>query len=106
MKMRVAASMLATLLWAAALFAQGANGSERTATGLLVSTGDISLVLKTDDGREQGPFIVTTTTQLPSALAAGNRVTVFYHPVGDRQVVDRVVPAATPPAAPRTGAGG
>ncbi len=104
MKIRVAASTVAALLWAAALFAQGANGSELAATGQLVSTGDMSLVLKTDDGREHGPFIVTTTTQLPGGLAAGSRVTVFYHPVGDRQVADRVVPEAAPsqPTPPQT----
>jgi hypothetical protein len=96
MKIRVAASALASLFWAASLFAQASNGSELTATGQLVSTGDMSLVVKADDGREQGPFIVTTTTQLPSGLAAGSRVTVFYHPVGDRQVADRVVPASAP----------
>jgi len=104
MKIRVAASALASLLWAASLYAQASNGSELTATGRLVSTGDMSLVVKADDGREQGPFIVTTTTHLPSGLVAGNRVTVFYHPVGDRQVADRVVPASAPvqPTAPAT----
>jgi len=104
MQFRVAASTLAALWWAAGLFAQGPNGSELTATGQLVSTGDMSLVLKADDGREQGPFIVTTTTQLPSGLVAGNRVTIFYRPVGDRQVADRVVPALAPapPTAPAT----
>ncbi len=104
MKIRVAAATFAALVWAAALFAQGANGSELTATGLLVSTGDMSLVLRTDDGREHGPFIITTTTQLPGGLVAGNRVTVFYHPVGDRQVADRVVPEAAPsqPTPPQT----
>ena len=104
MQFRLAASTLAALLWAAGLFAQGPNGSELTASGQLVSTGDMSLVLKTDDGREYGPFVVTTTTQLPSGLAAGVRVTVFYHPVGDRQVADRVVPASAParPAALET----
>ena len=104
MQFRVAASTLAALLWAAGLFAQGSNGSELAATGQLVSTGDMSLVVKADDGREHGPFIVTTTTQLPGGLAAGIRVTVFYHPVGDRQVADRVVPASepAPPAAAGT----
>jgi len=103
MTIRLAACGLAALAWAAPLLAQG-NGSELTATGQLVSTGDMSLVLRTDDGREHGPFIVTTTTQLPGGLAAGSRVTVFYHPVGDRQVADRVAPAAAPaqPASPQT----
>ena len=105
MKIRVAASTLAGLLWAAALFAQGANGSELTATGQLVSTGDMSLVLKTDDGREQGPFILTTTTQRTGALEPGNRVTVFHHAVADREVADRVVPEAAPPRPTRAQAG-
>jgi hypothetical protein len=104
MNIRVAASALVVLLWAAGLFAQAPGGSELTVTGQLVSTGDMSLVVKADDGREQGPLIVTTTTQLASGLAAGNRVTVFYHPVGDRQVADRVVPAPGPaqPNTPQT----
>jgi len=107
MPIRMAAAFtLAGLAWAAGLFAQGANGSELTATGRLLSTGNTSLVLKTDDGREPAPFIVTTTTQLPPGLAAGNRVTVHYRPVGDRQVADRVVLAAastqpTPAPPPR-----
>jgi hypothetical protein len=95
MTIRVAASALAALLWGASLYAQAPDGSALSATGQLVSTG-MSLVLKADDGRQQGPFIITTTTQLPSGLAAGSRVTVFYHPVGDRQVADRVVAAAAP----------
>ncbi len=104
MKIRGAASALAALMWAAGLFAQASTGSELTASGQLVSTGDMSLVLKADDGREHSPFIVTTTTQLPGGLAAGIRVTIFYHPVGDRQVADRVVPASAPaqPAGPET----
>lgn len=104
MTIRVAASTLAALLWAAGLFAQGSTGSKLTATGQLVSTGDMSLVLRADDGRDHGPFVVTTTTQIPSGLAAGKRVTIFYHPVGDRQVADRVVPASAPtPAQPAPG---
>jgi len=96
MQSRLAASALAAFFWAAGLLAQVPSSSELTATGQLVSTGDMSLVLKADDGSERGPFIVTTSTQLPGGLAAGIRVTVFYHPVGDRQVADRVVPASTP----------
>jgi hypothetical protein len=96
MQLRVAASTLAALLWAAGLFGQGPTGSELAAMGQLVSTGDMSLVVRADDGREHGPFIVTTTTQLPSGLSAGTRVTIFYHPVGDRQVADRIVPAPAP----------
>jgi hypothetical protein len=104
MKIRVAASTLTALLWAASLFSQASNGSELTATGQLASTGDMSVVVKTDDGREQAPFIITTSTELPSGLAVGSRVTVFYHPVGDRQVADRVVPALGPaqPTPPQT----
>lgn len=94
---RTAAGALAGLLWAAGLFALGANGPELTTTGQLLSTGNTSVVVKGDDGREYGPFVVTTTTQLPLGLAAGTRVTVFYHPVGDRQVADRAVPAAARP---------
>jgi hypothetical protein len=105
MKFRVTASTLAALFWAAGLFGQVSGGPELTATGQLVSTGDMSLVLKADDGTEHGPFIVTTTTQLSGRLADGTRVTIFYHPVGDRQVADRIVPASASvrPAAPETG---
>jgi len=95
MHIRLAApSTLAGLLWAAGLFAQGASGPAHTAIGQLLSTGNTSIVVKTGDGRESGPFIVTTTTQRPPGLAAGNRVTVYYHPVGDRLVADRVVLAS------------
>ena len=97
MRVRLAApSTLAGFLWAAGLFAQGASPPALTTTGQLLSTGNTSLVVKTDDGRESGPFVVTTTTQLPPGLAAADRVTVYYHPVGDRPVADRVVRASAP----------
>jgi len=92
MQVRVAAaSTLAALAWAAGVFAQVAEGSQLTATGQVVSTGNTSLVVKTDARGESTAFVVSTSTQLPPGLAAGNRVTVHYHSVGDRLVADRVV---------------
>jgi hypothetical protein len=100
-----AACALAGLALAAGLLGQEADGAARTATGQLLSVGNTSIVVRGDDGTDVGPIIVSTTTQLPRGLAAGDRVTVYYRPVADRQLAERVVLATAPhgsnPAATR-----
>jgi hypothetical protein len=100
MKIRVAAlSVLAAFAWAAGILAQDAERPDLTMTGKVLSTGNTSLVIQTDDHGHSIPFIVGTTTIVPPALAVGSRVTVHYHPVGtDRQMADRVVLLDTGPA--------
>jgi len=75
------------------------KGPDLVATGRVVSTGNASLVLKTDDHGHTIPFMIGTTTELPAGLTAGSRVTVHYSAIGtDQQMADRVVLLA--PAAP------
>ncbi len=104
MQIRVAAaSTLAGLLWAAGLCAHAADTKERAATGEVLSTGDMSLAVKPAEGGDATAFIIDTTTKLPARLAAGSRVTVYYHRVGDREVADRVVLGSVPaPPTPET----
>jgi hypothetical protein len=102
-----AASALAALAWAAGLFAQGVDGPDLTATGRVVSTGNTSLVVQTEDQGQSIPFIIGTSTELPPKLAAGSRVTVHYHAVGEgRLMADRVVlgaPVTLDERGPRSG---
>ncbi|HEY6553485.1 MAG TPA: hypothetical protein VI669_09025 [Vicinamibacteria bacterium] len=52
-----------------------------TVDGVVVSSGNSSLVIDTDAGARKG-FLVDTSTVLPAAgLIAGNRVSVLYHPL-------------------------
>jgi len=75
------------------------KGPDLVATGRVVSTGNASLVLKTDDHGHTIPFMIATTTELPAGLTAGSRVTFHSSAIGtDQQVADRVVLLA--PAAP------
>jgi hypothetical protein len=93
MKIRVAAlSTLIALACAAPILAQVVDGPGLTATGKVVSTGNASLVVETDEQGHSIPFMVGTTTVMPPALAAGRRVTVHYHPLGTTgQIADKVV---------------
>jgi hypothetical protein len=106
MQVRVVGSwVIAGLVLATGLIAQDPSGVPLAASGRLLSVGNASVVVRTDDGEDAGPFIITTTTRMPPGLAAGDRVTVYYRPVADRHVADRVVVGtATPgqqPAASR-----
>jgi len=97
MQIRVAAAFtLAGLAWAGVLLAKDAGGKERTVTGEVLSTGDISLAVERGDSGNSTAFILDTTTKVPARLAAGSRVTVYCHRVGDREVADRVVLGAVP----------
>jgi hypothetical protein len=69
-----------------------------TVSGVVVSTGNTSMVVKIDDGAHPIPFVVGTTTVLPSnPLTAGSRVSVRYHPLGSTgQMADEVTLLQTP----------
>jgi hypothetical protein len=103
MKTRVAAlATLAAFALAAGILAQDGQSPDLTVTGKILSTGNTSLVVQTDDHGHSIPFTVGTTTIVPPALAVGSRVTVHYHPVGtDRQMADRVVLLDADPASAR-----
>jgi len=100
MKIRfLALSALVALGSVGAGLADIVKGPDLVATGRVVSTGNASLVLKTDDHGHTIPFMIATTTELPAGLTAGSRVTVHYSAIGtDQQMADRVVLLA--PAAP------
>ena len=70
-----------------------------TASGIIVSTGTDSLVIKQDDG-VQVAFVIDKSTALPPAMAKGDRVTVDYTtpPEGGRYKATTV--AAESPAMP------
>jgi hypothetical protein len=93
MNIRVAAlSMLVALASAGDVLAEVVKGPDLIATGRIVSTGNTSLVLRTDDHGHSIPFVIGTTTDMPPGVTPGSRVTVHYHAVGvDRQMADRVV---------------
>ncbi len=86
----------AFLLSALAVLAVGAllvpaEAAEITTTGTVVSTSASSLVVKIDDHGHKIPFAVDRSTDLPSGLTAGARVSVVYHPTGSTgQAADRV----------------
>ena len=83
---------LASLTSAAGDLADAVQGPDLTATGRVVSTGNASLVVQTDDNGRSMAFVIGTTTDMPAGVAAGTRVTVHYHPVGiDQQMADKIV---------------
>jgi hypothetical protein len=93
MKIRVvASSTLVVLACAAGVRAQAVDGADLTATGKVLSTGNASLVIRTAEHGHAMTFMVSTTTLMPPALAAGSRVTVHYRPLGTTaQIAERVV---------------
>ncbi len=92
MKIRVAALSTLIALACAPILAEAVDRPDLTATGKVVSTGNASLVIETDDHGSSVSFMVGTTTVIPPALAAGSRVTVHYHPLGTTgQIADKVV---------------
>jgi hypothetical protein len=95
--MQIRAAALSALVMLAGgggvLSQQVAESPPLTATGRVVSTGNVSLAVQTDGSGEPTTFVVTTTTQVAPGLVAGSRVTVHYRLVGDRQIADRAVHA-------------
>jgi hypothetical protein len=71
---------LAALAMAAPVAAQP-QMDPLTVNGVVVSSGNSSLVIDTEGGARKG-FLVDTATVLPAAdLTAGSRVSVLYHPL-------------------------
>jgi hypothetical protein len=105
MKIRFLASFaLVVLASLGGVLADVVKGPDLTATGKVVSAGNASLVLKTDDHGHMIPFVIGTTTERPAGLTAGSRVTIHYRAIGtDQQVADRIV--LLEPAAPTALAG-
>src|SRR5262245_2322318 len=79
MRMPIAvAALFLSLALTGTVHAQNADQATSQLTGTVVSTGNISMVVRGDDGQERS-FVVVSTTLLPSQrLAAGDRVAVSY----------------------------
>jgi hypothetical protein len=79
MKLQLAVGVLVGLLLAGTAAAR----DHEDVTGSVVSSGNASLVISTDEGTLY-TFIVDTATVLPAtAVEAGDRVTVIYRPLDD-----------------------
>jgi hypothetical protein len=53
-----------------------------TVSGTLESIGSGSMVVRIDQHGHSIPFQIASTSQVPSGLTPGSRVTVVYHPLG------------------------
>jgi translation initiation factor IF-1 len=59
--------------------------------GTVLSSGNISFAIRTDDG-DVRTFLITTSTRMPAGgLSAGDRVTIRSAPVGDERAEARSV---------------
>jgi hypothetical protein len=68
-------------------------------SGTVVSTGNTSMVVKSDETGQPMSFLMSTTTLVPAGLSVGSRVTVAYHPVGAvGQMADTVMLLDTAPS--------
>jgi hypothetical protein len=96
-------AFMAALAFAAPAFSQS-DMPTQTLSGVVVSSSNDTLVIRTDDGTER-TFKVDSQTNLPSNLAQGTRVTVAYHRMdGGVDHAARVTAASsdtTPPRTPR-----
>jgi hypothetical protein len=100
MRISIVPWMAVAAVAAATLTQAQSNEASLTVTGLVVSTGNTSMVVKIDDGGHPIPFVIGTTTVLPSGLTAGSRVSVRYHPLGSTgQMADEVTLLQGPPVA-------
>jgi len=97
-----AVSALVALTLVGPLVAQDPHvvkGPDLVATGKVISVGNTSIAIRTDDHGHTISFLVTTTTQMPSLLAVGSRVQVAYHAIGSAgQMADKVMLLEGPPA--------
>jgi hypothetical protein len=91
------------LAWTGGAVAQADDASApQTVTGTVVSTGNISFAVRTDDGAVKNFVLVSTTTMPGTGLNPGDRVTVAYQPLDDAHSEATVVAlagAASEPAA-------
>jgi hypothetical protein len=94
-------ALMAALSFTAPAFAQS-DMPTQTLGGVVVSSSNDSLVIRTDDGTER-TFKVDAQTNLPSNLAQGTRVTVAYHRMDGGVDHAARVTTATADTRPRTG---
>jgi hypothetical protein len=104
MKNSVAAvSSLLALTLVGPVVAQGpqvVDGPDLVATGKVISVGNTSMAIQTEDHGHAISFLVTTTTVMPTLVSVGSRVRVAYHAIGTTgQMADRVTLLEGPPAA-------
>jgi hypothetical protein len=100
--MRSRIAVLTFVVAAAAASTIYAQSGGITTTGTVVSKSDSSLVVRIDDHRHRIAFDVDASTRLPDGLAAGQRVSVVYHPTGSTgQKADTVTLIEPSPAKPR-----
>ncbi len=90
---------------------QVVEGPDLVAVGTVISVGNSSMAIRTQDHGHAISFVVSTTTTMPARVAVGSRVRIAYHAVGATgQVADVVTllegPVATTGAGEFTGASG
>lgn len=76
------------------------EGPALVAVGKIVSVGDDSVAVQTEDHGHRITFRVGSTTVMPRNLAVGSRVRVAYHAIGTTgQMADEVALLSGPPSA-------
>lgn len=99
MQVRAAALLALALVSIGSVLAQATEPTLRV-SGTVVSTGNTSMVVKSDENGQPMSFLMSTTTLVPAGLSAGSRVTVFYHPIGATgQMADTVTLLDSAPTA-------
>lgn len=79
---------------------QVVDGPDLFAVGTVLSIGNTSMAIRTQDHGHAISFVISTTTVLPTNLAVGSQVRVDYHAVGaTEQVADKVTLLTGPPPA-------
>jgi hypothetical protein len=95
----VAAFFLALCLSSPAHAAQTADQAASRLDGTVISTGNLSIVVQADDGRQKAFVVLNTTMLPPQQIAAGDRVLVRYRPLDASHAealgIDVVQPGAT-----------
>jgi nitrate reductase NapAB chaperone NapD len=103
MRNRIAVLAVVVAAAAAATSTIHAQSNEITTTGTVVSKSATSLVVRIDDHRHRIAFDLDAATKLPDSLAAGQRVSIVYHPTGSTgqkaDTVTRIEPARAKPGA-------
>ena len=79
---------------------QVVDGPDLFAIGTVLSVGNTSIAIRTQDHGHPISFVISTTTVLPTSLAVGSRVSIDYHAVGaTEQMADKVTLLGGPPTA-------
>jgi hypothetical protein len=79
---------------------QVVNGPDLVATGTVISVGNSSMAIRTQDHGHPISFVVSTTTVMPASVTVGSRVRIAYHAVGTTgQIADTVTLLEGPPVA-------